>query len=224
MAVPRSKFDPSKPLKTFTPDTWDEEMPKWTAEQTELQKQGKQKPEDQGKMTMACYATGKILAEKAAWKWIEDNDPELTFTTVHPNATLGSPILKGGKASVPGDWIWDVYKGNSDVYGAVLPQWFSNVEDIATAHVAAIADDNVGNERILAFNGMFGWNDISRSLQKSFPDQKVAPLQQGDDDTVDGTRVENQRYDEICGGKLKSLDESLKGTIEGLIRTGAKQA
>ncbi|CAO1616434.1 unnamed protein product [Parajaminaea phylloscopi] len=220
--VPRSKWDPASPLQVFTPEKWDDEMVEWTRKQTELQKQGAQKDEDAQMMRMACYATGKILSEKVAWEWAKEHQDRITFTTVHPNAVLGAPILKNGGASVPGDWVWDLYKGKTTTYGAARPQWYNHVQDVAVAHVAAIADADVGNERILAFSGMFGWNDVTQSLAKSFPQAKVAPLQQGDEDTVDSTKVHNERFVAICGGKLKDFDQSVRDTIEGLQKSGAK--
>lgn len=220
--VNRAEFDPSKPLQVFTPEKWDNKIVEWTRKQTEIQKSQGLDSETEKQMLMACYASGKILSEKAAWDWVEKTGGKVTFTTVHPNAVWGAPILRNGKASVPGDWVWDLYEGKTSTYDMALPQWFNNVTDIAKAHVAAIANDDVGNERLIAFSGMFGWNDVTQSLAKSFPQQNVAPLQPKEKDTVDGTQVLNDRFKSICGGTLKDLDQSVRETIEGLIKSGAK--
>lgn len=227
--LPRSQFNPSKPTQVFDHDTWDDDMPKFARQQADNQRDGKEVDKTPGKLNMAMYATGKIMAERSAWQWLSHDDKKelhnLTFTTVHPNATLGEPILKGGAASVPGEWVWSLYAGDTGTYETALPQWFNNVRDVAEAHVAAIARDDVGNERILAFSGMFGWSDVPRTLIKAYPEKKgtIAKPQEGDKDTVDGTEVKNQRFKELCGGKLIGFEDSVKQTIDGLIKSGAKQ-
>ncbi|PWN25854.1 NAD(P)-binding protein [Jaminaea rosea] len=226
-SVPRSKFDPAHPAKVWDHDTWDDEMPTFARQQADKQAKGEETDKTPGKLPMAMYATSKILSERAAWEWLEDTkrSNNLTFTTVHPNATLGEPILPKGAASIPGEWLWSLYKGETATYDSASPQHFCNVRDIAKAHVAAIARDDVGNERILGFTGPFGWSDCTRVLIRDFPDKKgiIAAPKEGDEDTIDATLVKNARFKELCGGSLIGFEESVRETIQGQIKSGAKQ-
>lgn len=38
----------------------------------------------------AVYVASKIEAERAAWRWVEENKPKFAFNTVLPNFTVSS--------------------------------------------------------------------------------------------------------------------------------------
>jgi hypothetical protein len=69
-----------KPVHTFTEQDWNETSPKIVEEEGE-----KVDP-------MQAYRTAKTWAERAAWKFVEEEKPSWDLVTVNPPFVLG-PII-----------------------------------------------------------------------------------------------------------------------------------
>ena len=88
--VPRSSFDPKNPPQHFDATTWDEKTPEVAKKLDAKVKAGeKLTPEEEGQFGNACYSTGKIYSEKAAWDFVKKEKPGFVLTTVQPNANWG---------------------------------------------------------------------------------------------------------------------------------------
>ncbi|OSX56520.1 hypothetical protein POSPLADRAFT_1159921 [Postia placenta MAD-698-R-SB12] len=159
------------------------------------------------------YAATKILSEKAAWKWMEENKPPFDIVTILPNANFG-PVLYGGARST-GFWIQSFLKGHNEFAESVGPQWFIDVRDDGRLHVAALTNPSLSGKRIWGVAEPTGWNQILAILRKNFPDANVAPDLVGEPGEPTKQKIENTVATEALGGWI-GLEQSLVDTGKSL--------
>ncbi|RSH88695.1 methylglyoxal reductase (NADPH-dependent) gre2 [Saitozyma podzolica] len=119
------------------------------------------------------YRASKTLAEKAFWKWIEDNKPSFDGVTV-----LG-PIIHqvdspdSLNTSVANFYSWMTGKHKQEELPAQGGNWI-DVRDCALAHVRALeVPDATG--RFICSNGPFSGNDFCLTLNRLYPDLPNIP-------------------------------------------------
>lgn len=147
------------------------------------------------------YAASKTQAEQALWKWCREQGkterPDLVVNAVLPNANIGTvldPKLQGFRSTAGAfKLMWD---GNLEVHIAVImPQYYIDVQDDARLHLAALLLNDVQNERIFAFAGVFDYNTELAAFRKADPHRKLP------DDVKDPpkhlVKVPNERAEEL---------------------------
>lgn len=100
-----------------------------------------------------AYRRSKILAERAAWEFMETRDGPMELTSVLPGAVFG-PVLAGtslGSVRI----IHDLLQGRPPALPA-LGFWVVDVRDLAGLHVRALLNPEAGGQRFLAA-GEFLW-------------------------------------------------------------------
>lgn len=90
------------------------------------------------------YEASKVHAERAAWKWAEEN-PNIPLITVCPGIIVGKSKL--GVAGGTLD-LWKMMMDAGMAPPVKLP--VNNVQDVAEIHVNAIERDDVNGKRVLA--------------------------------------------------------------------------
>ncbi|RXK41189.1 hypothetical protein M231_01594 [Tremella mesenterica] len=204
-----SVLDPTFPKPhTYTEKDWNNVSPKTCEEK------GKDAPPQE------MYRASKVLAEKAFWKWIEDEKPAFDGVVINPALILG-PLIH------PCDMVEDL---NSSVAMVVpftkavprdqVPPVAANlvdVRDCALHHVKALTVPEAGGQRFISSLGPSLANDWLLAVHKYFPDIG----------TVDGdpSIVESSKKAEIChdGSKAAKVlypyraeEETLRDTVESL--------
>ncbi|EPQ60190.1 NAD P-binding protein [Gloeophyllum trabeum ATCC 11539] len=159
------------------------------------------------------YAASKILSEKAAWKWVEENKPSFDIVTILPNANFG-PVLFGSPRSTVG-WIWTILNGDGTWTQQVPPQWFIDVRDDGRLHVLALTDPSLAGKRIWAAAEPYGWNKIIHILRKEFPKAQLPPEVPGAQGEPDRQKIDNSVATKALGGWI-SLEKSLVDTAKSL--------
>ncbi|EIM85328.1 NAD-P-binding protein [Stereum hirsutum FP-91666 SS1] len=117
------------------------------------------------------YRASKVLAEKAAWKFVEDHKHEIGWDLVVmcPPLVLGPPIHDttgpSGPLSAINMTMQTFY--NNVVLGPTSPSTLNtasncwvDVRDIAEAEVRAAEREACGGERIVLSGGEYWWQDI----------------------------------------------------------------
>ncbi|EHL02984.1 putative Aldehyde reductase 2 [Glarea lozoyensis 74030] len=163
----------------------------------------------------AVYSASKVEAERALWKFVEENKPGFVVNAVLPDTVFGKILDRNLHVSTAG-FVNALYKGEQQ---HLPPQWFVDVQDVALLHLACMTDPLIKNERIIAFAEPWNWNDILRIMRKLRPNEKIID-DYADDNARDLSTVDNARGNEILKGFGKSgftsLEESVKGNIDGL--------
>lgn len=109
-----------------------------------------------------AYRVSKILAEKAAWDFMEKEGGKTEFVTVLPGAVFGPILSADNLGSV------QIIKGLLEGRPAYAPQlgfWIVDVRDLVDLHIKAMVAPEAAGQRFLAV-GEFTWMaEIGRMLK-----------------------------------------------------------
>jgi len=165
-----------------------------------------------------AYCASKALAEKAQWKWIEENKPSFTLATICPPWVFGPhiPALTSTKKLNESSHLLFNIIGSSKIpdfdFGG-----FADVRVVAAAHIAAFEQDAGAGQRFLVgshFNYQSAVNAARQTvpeLQSRLPvgDPKANPVEEIY--TVDGSKASS-----VLGVKYISLENSMKDSFAEL--------
>ncbi|EJN02129.1 aldehyde reductase [Phyllobacterium sp. YR531] len=110
-----------------------------------------------------AYRVSKILAERAAWEFMNEHRRTTEFTTVLPGAVFGPVLAPHNLGSVK--IIQDLLNG----FPRVIPKlgfWIVDVRDLADIHVRAMISKDAAGERFIAA-GNFMWMDEIAGVLRS---------------------------------------------------------
>ncbi|WVW79105.1 hypothetical protein I302_101070 [Kwoniella bestiolae CBS 10118] len=173
------------------------------------------------------YRASKVLAEKAFWKFLEDEKPAFDGVTIHPPMVYG-PIIHQcddpKKLNHSVDRIYPYVAGK--MKQSDLPESgsnFTDVRDVALAEFRAMTMEEAGGNRFCVSNGPYSGNDVCIVLNREFPQLKDVPK----GDTTPGYRdtlvaksnvVDGSKATKILGIKYRTLDETMRDTATSLIQ------
>ena len=117
---------------------------------------------------LPAYTVAKTRAEHLAWDLAEGLD--LALTTICPGMVFG-PLL-GGEVGASMGFLEAIVHGSIP---KVPPTGFEivDVRDVAEAHIAALARDDLAGQRILLAAGYRSMKQIAEVVQRAWPDRKV---------------------------------------------------
>ena len=170
------------------------------------------------------YRASKTFAEKAAWEFLKNEKPNFTISTMCPPLVLGpiihylqnldnlntsnqriAAIMTGkAKEEIPptGTFIW------------------TDVRDLALAHVKAAELPAAANERFFVTAGFFSNEEIADIIRENFPQlqgQLPAKGTKGGEYPADGLyKYNNSKVKEVLGIQFRSLKESIVDTVNSL--------
>ncbi|KAM0453050.1 hypothetical protein ACHAPV_009165 [Trichoderma viride] len=120
-----------------------------------------------------AYCASKALAERAAWKFVEEKQPRFTVSVINPPAIYGPnhhyidnlselntssgmfySLMNGSRTEVPPTTTWAVV----------------DVRDVARAHKMAYYKPEAGGQRYLTTLGLFSFQKICDILREEFPE------------------------------------------------------
>ena len=171
------------------------------------------------------YRASKTFAEKAAWKFVAEEKPNFTISTMCPPLVLGPIVhylnsldalntsnqrvrnfLTGGcKNEIPdtGTFIW------------------VDVRDLALAHVKAMELPEAADKRFFITAGYFSNKEICEIIRKNFPELKAQlpseDVKGGGYPEKDLYKYDNTRTVEVLGIKFTSLEKSIVDTTKSLL-------
>jgi nucleoside-diphosphate-sugar epimerase len=169
----------------------------------------------------------QTFAEKAAWGFLDKEKPSFDITTINPPLVYG-PIahhlenldrLNTSNLNIR-DIIQGKYKDNPlPPTGTFL---FTDVRDLALAHVRAIEVPEAGGKRFFVVAGHCSHKQIVDGLRKTHPElSSRLPENPRDDFPTDVYGYDNSRAREILGLEFKPLQDCIKDTATSLLKLGA---
>ncbi|EHK46598.1 hypothetical protein TRIATDRAFT_195136 [Trichoderma atroviride IMI 206040] len=167
---------------------------------------------------LVTYVASKVEAEKAAWKFIQDEKPNFVLNVVNPFTTLGAMLHPSHERGTAG-WVTGLFKGDT-TQASMLPSiYYVNVKDVALLHVAAVLDEGIKEERIQAWAAPCNWNDILAIMRRLYPSRKFV------DDFPESEAI-TATTDDSVGLKLlkkwahqdgwKNLEDTIRENLSGL--------
>lgn len=191
--------NPGGPLKHVDVNTWNDKA----VEESKTSPNG-----------INVYATSKVLSERAAWDFVKKNKPDFIVNSINPSLNIealvpGTPVLSTGT------WITDAAEGKHSLVQDIGPQFHVDVDDVAKLHVIAAMNEDLKNERILAYGTKYTFNSIIDAIKKVRPN---APLAEKKEEwsVEDNTAVSVVRANELLKdqGGLRDLDYSICRTLQ----------
>ncbi|KAI5993189.1 hypothetical protein EDC04DRAFT_2910899 [Pisolithus marmoratus] len=205
---------------TFTEKDWDQQSLDL------VNKLGEKAP------NIAKYRASKTLAEKAAWKFLEDHEQEINWdaTFLNPSFVFGpaiheltDPASLHTSAKMFYDYVADASKAEAagNNFLAQSGTCWVDVRDVAKAHRLALEKQEAGGERIIISSGLFKWQDfIDAANALSPPPQLSKPIPKGQPgsgtghpDTVHLVIFDTSKSDRVLGLKYRTIETTTKDTF-----------
>ncbi|KAG8766693.1 methylglyoxal reductase (NADPH-dependent) gre2 [Ceratobasidium sp. 428] len=170
------------------------------------------------------YCGSKVFAEKAAWEFIEAENPGFDLVTLCPPTVVG-PVLQEvtdlDKLNTSSAISYDVFAGKTKLKFPGAWIW-TDVRDLATAHVAAIEKPAAGNQRFFITEGNYNIGQIADFVWKHYPERakaKGVPKSTPEDGyPPEGNyRADNSKSKDILGLKYTPFETTLKDQMEQFI-------
>lgn len=123
---------------------------------------------------LSLYEKSKLLAEKEAWKLVNESDNSMALTTINPVAILG-PAMNGHISGSFG--ILENLMNGSMKRIPNIPLNIVDVRDVADLHIRAMENPNAAGERFIATaDGQITMPEMAAIIRQHYPqlDNKVA--------------------------------------------------
>jgi len=121
-----------------------------------------------------AYCASKVLAEKAAWDFVEKEKPGFSLSTVCPPMVLGpnqQVVDSLDNLNTSSSTVWALISGKTkEIPSADFPVG-TDVRDIAKAHVLAASLDVARGQRYLTIAFHYNNEQAADVLRKAFPDK-----------------------------------------------------
>lgn len=179
------------------------------------------------------YIKSKVLAEKAAWDFV-NNEGGIDLSTINPGGILG-PVLEkdyGTSAEIVKKMMAGEFPGYPNIGFPLV-----DVRDVASMHVAALENDQAIGERFICSNDYVWFSEVGEVLHQHFPQySKKLPKRKLPDWLIKifalfdketkgvlnelGFRkdVSYRKGQQVLGWTPRSNEEAIVGTAESLIK------
>lgn len=162
------------------------------------------------------------MAERAAWAFIEQENPQFDMVTINPPLVFGPVVhyLNSLDAiNTSNARIKDIIQGENPPAGSYL---WADVRDVAFAHVRAIEVPEAGRQRFLVVSGYFTNRMIADIIRESYPEKKsILSLEDvADDLPAEVYGYDNKKSTEILGLQYRTLKETINDTVKSLLEIG----
>ncbi|KAH8820444.1 putative NADPH-dependent methylglyoxal reductase GRP2 [Xylogone sp. PMI_703] len=171
----------------------------------------------------SAYRASKTFAEKAAWDFVEKEKPNFTLSTMNPPMVFGPVIHYFNSLSALNtsnerirDLITGKFKNEIPDTGTYI---WTDVRDLALAHVRAIEVPEAAGKRFFVTAGYFSNKEIVDVVRKNFPEYKSelpAEDVKGGDMPAGIYKYDNSRVQEVLGLKFRTLEESIVDLVKSL--------
>ncbi|KAM0451770.1 hypothetical protein ACHAO4_005727 [Trichoderma viride] len=165
------------------------------------------------------YSASKTEAEKAAWKWVQENKPNFVLNTVLPNFNFGQVLIPEHQSGSTMGFVRKWFKGDFSIL-SFPPQNFIDVQDCARLHVAGLLDPSVKDQRIFGLVQEYNWTDVLAIFRRVRPELKLPedPVNEGRDltEVVPRDKAEKLLKDFFGQPGWTSLEDSLKAGVADL--------
>jgi nucleoside-diphosphate-sugar epimerase len=176
----------------------------------------------------ALIIVPQTFAEKAAWEFIEKEKQNFDIVTMNPPLVYG-PIAHHldslENLNTSNQTIRDFIQGKTlgDELSPTGTFLFTDVRDLALAHVRAIEVPEAGGKRFFITAGHYSLKTLVEAIRASHPELTAKLPQNPIDDTpAEVYGYDNSRARRLLGIKFTSLDKCVGDTTSSLLQLGAK--
>lgn len=200
---------------TFTEADWNDFSPDL------VEREGKKAP------GMHKYMASKTLAERAAWKFVEDEEKKQNgklgwdLVTINPPMVYGPTMHQVKSLSAINTSIGVFYSSlsNPDIHNSVEQTSqalynFVDVRDVSEAHILALEHEQAGGERFIVSKGPYTLQDFYDALNCA----SVPGVPRGHPDGPKNPRTtqSGEKISKALGLKYHSVEETVVDTVTSL--------
>ncbi|KAF7716202.1 NAD dependent epimerase/dehydratase family protein [Penicillium ucsense] len=173
------------------------------------------------------YRGSKTFAEKAAWDFVEKENPNFDLVTINPPLVFG-PIVSYLNSldaiNTSNQRMRNIVQGQFKDAIPPTGMWlFVDVRDVALAHVRAIEVAEAGGKRFLVAAGFFSNKVLVEAVRETHPEleSKLPPKDYPDDFPSELYEIDNSQSKKILGMEYRPLKETVADTVKSLQDVGA---
>lgn len=172
------------------------------------------------------YCASKKLAEEAAWKWMEENEPSFDLTTICPPWVFGpsiNPIRNLDHLNESTEAIWKLVNGSAEEVPGIDFAGFCDARTAAQAHLKAYELDAAAGERFLV-GSHFDYQSAVDAIRKGFPElEGRVPV--GKPGVVEDVYVpDGGKAERVLGVRYVSLEDCMVDTVRDLLEAEKRLA
>ena len=158
---------------------------------------------------MQLYHASKLLANQASWDFKKTENPGFSLVTLHPAFVFGRNALQTTAEDLSGTnglFFLTVADGKPLVNLTAV-----HVDDVAEAHVKALADNIPDRSSYLLAGKKSNWKDVAEVVKKEYPHLgfKISNDISGESWPVDTTKAETE-----LGMQWRSLEQMTRDVID----------
>ncbi|KIV78236.1 hypothetical protein PV11_09972 [Exophiala sideris] len=171
-----------------------------------------------------AYRGSKTFAEKAAWKFIETENPHFDLATMNPPLVYG-PVVHDlnslDNLNTSNQRIRDFIQGKctDDVLPPTGTFLWTDVRDLALAHVRAIEVPEAGGKLFLVTAGLYSMKRLVDAIRQTHPElSSKLPKNPVDDTPANIYGYDNSRATQLLGINFRTLEMSVQDTVASLLK------
>ncbi|CAF9939878.1 MAG: methylglyoxal reductase (NADPH-dependent) gre2 [Heterodermia speciosa] len=164
-----------------------------------------------------AYCASKNFAERAAWDFVEEKNPNFTLATICPPMVYG-PLQDDASIAHLNTSSADIYRlmnGTSKEPGHTGFPAFADVRDVAEAHVKAYEHPN--SSRYLTTGGNFQYRDVCEIIKRVLPAYASKVPDPDATERVETFGVDNGHASRELGIGFRGLEECIGDAVRSLV-------
>ncbi|RDW86997.1 uncharacterized protein DSM5745_03639 [Aspergillus mulundensis] len=158
---------------------------------------------------MTLYCASKLLANNATWEYWKTDRPHYALVTLHPAFVFGRNLVQDPGEEVSGSnrIIWGSVMGGVPVGGITGV----HIQDVAEAHVKALAPAIKDGSRYLLSGPRTTWKEVAGIARRLYPGVgvKLSERAEGASMPTDTTQAETE-----LGMQWRSWEDMVRGVMD----------
>lgn len=173
-----------------------------------------------------AYCASKALAEKAAFDFVANEQPQFSITTICPPmiyGPLGHAVDDMSKLNTSAADFYRLMNGSSQEIPSTAFFAFVDVRDVAEAHFRAFESEKAAGQRYFVAGGNYTYQEMVEILREKFPNlaDRIPKAQQGSVDP-DTYKVSTKKAESELGIQFRGLEQVTVDTAESLLQLERK--
>lgn len=121
-----------------------------------------------------AYVVSKLMAERAAWDFMAQENPNFALSVINPPMVYGPvpyPVKSLSSVNTSNQLLMEVVTGKhkEGLPPTMMPLW-ADVRDVALAHVKAMELDEAAGKRFFITAGFCSNAELAEIIWKNFPE------------------------------------------------------
>lgn len=167
-----------------------------------------------------AYSGSKTFAEKAAWDFVQQEQPKFDIAVVNPPLIFGPTVdnlTSPGSVNTSNERIQDLILGKFKDGPPPSPNMlWVDVRDAAMAHVKAMETPDAGGKRFLIAAGFYNVQQLANIIRHNFPDLADKMPAEAESDPKEDYGYDDARSRDLLGVTYRTLTVSVCDTVKNM--------